>query len=141
MKDYRHLLPLDLSTRAYQALNQELAWGKDEALELIDLLSANHLAILGGEVWIPTVPGPTLPPPNLYAWDTEAKREREVWTEYVRRTNQRAKEFIAGFSWKLDEEDRYHLAPFFNLSICDEGEYPLLVDELAMLKREEPEIG
>ena len=97
MKDYRHLFPLDLSTRAYQAMNKELAWAKGEALEVIDVLSAGHIAILGGEVWIPTVPGPTLPAPNLYAWDTEPKLQSEIWTEYVIRTNEGAKEFIAGF--------------------------------------------
>jgi hypothetical protein len=73
MKDYSPLLPLDLRVKAYQAMNQELAWGKGEALEVIDLLSAGQIAILGGEVWIPTVPGPTLPPPNLYVWSTEPK--------------------------------------------------------------------
>jgi hypothetical protein len=135
MVDYRHLLPLDLCVQAYQAMNQELAWGKDEAVEVIDLLSASHIAILGGEVWIPTVPGPTLPPPNLYAWGTEPLRQNEVWTEYVKRTNERAKEFVVGFFWKFDEESRYRLPPFFNLTICDEGEYQVLVHELDMLKQ------
>jgi hypothetical protein len=137
MKDYSKLLPQDLRGRAYQAMNLELAWGKDDALEVIEILSAHQIAILGGEVWIPTTPGPTLPPPNLYAWDTQPKTGNECWTEYAGRTKECAKEFIGPFYWKLGEEARYHLAPFFNLSVCDEAEYFLLLGDLDMLKEEE----
>lgn len=134
MKDYRNLLPAELQNRAYQANNREIAWAKAEALTVIDVLALNHIAILGGEVWLPTEPGPTLPAPNLYAWDAGNQFKHEHWNDYVERTRQAARTYIASFCWKLDEKARYKLRPFFNLTICDETEYGLLSDDLQRLK-------
>jgi hypothetical protein len=134
MRDYRNLLPANLRDRAYQANNQELAWAKAEALEVIDVLVLNRIAILGGEVWLPTHPGPTLPPPKLYVWDAGNQFNNEHRSDYVLRTSECARNYIASFCWKLGEEVRYHLPPFFNLTLCDETEYGTLSDDLQFLK-------
>lgn len=134
MTDYRNLLPAYLRNRAYQANSRELAWAKAEALEVINALVLNRLAILGGEVWVPTHPGPTLPPPNLYVWDAGNQFNNEPWSDYVIRTSECARNYIASFCWKHGEETRYNLPPFFNFAICDETEYGALCDDLQFLK-------
>ncbi len=134
MIDYKDLLPTRLASAGYQAQNGELAWPRLEALEVIECLSARHIAILGGEVWLPTVPGPTLPPPNLYVWDAGSRRMDETWAQYVERTTERAREFVREFKWNEGDQLRYGPAPYFNLTVCDETDHGKLASQLESIR-------
>src|SRR4051812_21128073 len=63
--DWYKILPPDLVQSAYKSAN-ELAWPKEQALRVVDLLNANGYVILGVDSWLPTKPGPS---PLIFDWD------------------------------------------------------------------------
>lgn len=93
---------------------------------VVDYLAKQGIAVLGGEVWLPTEPGPTIPMPFVYAWDVGDKRSDESWTEFLQRARALAVDYIERFAW--DEADSTHraLTPYFNFTLCQEQEYPAL---------------
>jgi hypothetical protein len=112
-------IPRQLINSAYRA-GEEYAWNTDNALLVIDWAAKSQLAILGGEVWLPTTPGPTIPTPYVYAWDMRSPNEDESWGSFVERTAAAAREYVLTFQW--DENDIAHIncTPYFNLSISGE---------------------
>ena len=58
-------LPHHLKDNIFMA-GEEPAWPKQAALEIIEFCMAESIAVLGGEVWLPTDPGPTVPTPYIY---------------------------------------------------------------------------
>ena len=117
-------LPQRLKDGAYSA-DEESAWHKDDALGVIEFCKEQGIAVLGGEVWVPTKPGPTIPSPFVYTWEANKKIPAESWSQFVGRTSEIAKKYIAEFSW--DPTDALQSqTPVFNLTLSDENEYQRL---------------
>jgi len=111
-------LPQELMANAYFSQGGEAAWCRKDALQVIRCATASQVAVFGVEVWLPTMPGPTIPMPFFYSFSCEPS-EGEAWLEFVNRANNRAAEYVSGFEW--DPKDTKHLGqqPFFNLTLGD----------------------
>jgi hypothetical protein len=69
MSDWSEHLPRRLRDSAYRAAGtSELAWTKSQALEVLDYAAALAIPIVGVEVWLPTMPGPTVPTQPYYGF-------------------------------------------------------------------------
>lgn len=121
MHDLLGSLPQHLKDKAYLA-DKESAWPKDEALSVVEFCKGQGIAVLGGEVWLPTQSGPTIPTPVMYAWEADQKVSTESWSQFVGRTSETAKKYIAEFCWDPADASRA-LTPVFNLTMSDESEY------------------
>lgn len=116
MNSFLENIPKSLVEQAY-VQKDEAAWPKDASLSVISYLSQLGTAVLGGEVWLPTEPGPTIPVPYFYAWDTGSKNDNESWNDFVFRANQEAKEYISSFEWAEEDTDHAELLPYFNFTV------------------------
>jgi hypothetical protein len=96
-------LPAELRASAYPA-GEEHAWNRGDALKVLSWLEQRGLVVLGVDVWIPTILGPTIPAPYVYDWDIDAVREPSA--------PQRASEFVSSFKWHPADEHRQEL-PYF----------------------------
>jgi hypothetical protein len=116
-------IPENLITSAYVSKNGEPAWPSKEALEVIDWATSSSLAVFGVEVWLPTMPGPTIPTPYIYTLETE-RHEGESWDDFVVRANTAAATYVRQFEWDRADVRCHHLAPYFNLTMvdCDQNE-------------------
>jgi hypothetical protein len=121
-KTYIDLLSDDVKGRAYYA-EGEAAWPRQEALFVIDCLTSSCYAVLGGEIWLATSPGPTIPSPYIYTWEVSPWSHSENWIDFVNRANAESERFVREFAWDIN--DKAHLAdtPYFNLTVCMESEY------------------
>jgi hypothetical protein len=101
--EWYKLLPRDLIGLAYKA-NDEMAWGREDALKVVSILERSSYDILGVDVWLPTKPGPT---PWLRDWSkSDSQSDRGAKS---------AGEFIASFDWNsLDANLRFE-EPLFNI--------------------------
>lgn len=124
MHDFFGKLPQHLQDNAY-LVGEESAWLKNDALGVIDFCKEQGIAVLGGEVWLPTQPGPTIPTPFIYTWEADQRLSTESWSQFVGRTSERARKYIADFRWDPADASR-SLTPVFNLAISDENEYKRL---------------
>lgn len=111
-------LPAELRRAAYLAVC-EPAWPRAEALRVVEWCAGAGIAVLGGEVWLPTVPGPTIPTPFIYAWDVGAKAAGEPWQEFVARANAAASEYVRTFEWDPNDVSHRDAEPYFNLEFCE----------------------
>lgn len=121
MKNVIQKLPHHLKGNVFMA-GEEPAWPKHAALEVIEFCMAESIAVLGGEVWVPTDPGPTIPTPYIYTWETDKQLPSETWPEFVRRSGERATKYVREFSWHPSDAMK-SLVPVFNLSLSDQEEY------------------
>src|SRR5438128_11917329 len=71
-------LPDDLQKRAIFLAN-EAAWQRDDARDVIDILSNQGLAVLGIELWIPEEGVP-----RVIGWSTYNVECSGDWDDYVR---------------------------------------------------------
>jgi len=124
MWDYLERLPINLKESAYLALNGEAAWPRSEALKVVDFLAKHGMAVLGGEVWLPTTPGPTIPTPIIYTWEVDKRQKGESWSEFVQRASELTKAYLSQFEWDKVDVKHKDLTPYFNLTFCNEQEYP-----------------
>ena len=124
MGDFVRELPSELQEQAYYDAEGEAAWAAEDALKVIDCLTKLKYAILGGEIWFATEPGPTLPSPGIYTWTAPEDEEGDAWDDIVKRGNEDAKRYIENFEWDEEaEKERYKgHEPYFNLCIVDEKE-------------------
>ena len=111
-------VPDNLLKFAYVGQGSEAAWPADEALKVIDWATRSQIAVIGIEVWLPTIPGPTIPTPFVYTHETR-RGETESWDQFFDRSNAAAKDYIERFEW--DEYDVKHQlkTPFFNMCLDD----------------------
>ncbi len=109
-------LPESLRVAAYYA-GEEAAWPAEEAINVIECATELGVAVCGVEVWLPTVPGPTIPTPYVYSWEAEEKEPGQGWSDFVQRVNTDAVEYVRDFAW--DPEDKSHggREPYFNLDV------------------------
>lgn len=106
MEWYR-FLPGDLLMSAYKA-GPELAWGKHDALRVLEILTQSGYVIDGVDIWIPTDDGPTIPTPFVYDWSparSSSQRDRDI----------SAREFIEGFKWDSTDHSHGGREPYFNI--------------------------
>jgi hypothetical protein len=74
------------------------------------------MAVVGGEIWLPTKPGPTIPTPYIYQWDV-VQGVSERWDEFVARAAAESTRWISGFGWDKRDVAHQNIEPFFNLVI------------------------
>jgi len=98
------LLPANLKDTAYST-GKELAWPKQEALQVINLLTANSYAVFVVEPWLPTKPGPT---PLVRNWP-EVNSARNNLPPLT------AEEFVQNFELIPSERNLNGLTPVFNI--------------------------
>jgi len=101
--DWYALLPEDVRRTAYAAANGKLAWARDEALNVIAILSDNQCRVLGVDIWRLAPGGPILTP---YCMDMSD----ELIAEGIRQ----AIWFMEGFNWNPEDPGR-HEQPLFNI--------------------------
>ena len=114
-------LPLRLRDSAYRDEAGEPAWSREDAIEVIQWAYDNGVAILGGEVWLPTIPGPTIPSPHFYQWDVESV-DKEQWEEFIRRSAAESRTYVAEFEWADDDPASREYEPYFNLVVVTAAE-------------------
>lgn len=95
---WEKILPKPLVKKAYRS-RSELAWPKEDALSVINILQESGYLIIGVDIWLATENGPTIPTPFVYDWDLSAQ-------ESDNSQNSTAEEFIASFQW--DPSDTSH---------------------------------
>jgi hypothetical protein len=101
-------LSKDLVDVAYKAGN-EMAWSRQDAIRVIEILEAAGYVILGVDVWLPTRPGPTIPTPYVYDWSAESRGSSPGYPNS-------AAEFIKSFVWDPTDKSRGR-EPYFNLTV------------------------
>jgi hypothetical protein len=89
---------------------------KQHALEVIQWATTSGMAVFGIEVWLPTTPGPTIPMPFFYSFDSEPK-ENEEWSEFVKRANADASQYVIEFDWDPEDHKHHSQKPYFNLTL------------------------
>jgi hypothetical protein len=99
----------------------EAAWPRSEALRVLEWAGANRLAVLGGEVWLPTRPGPTIPTPHVYEWTIVPRYPEEAWQAFVSRSVAQSVQYVSGFDWADQDKAHHALEPYFNLVLVDEA--------------------
>jgi hypothetical protein len=98
-------IPPEVRSRAYQS-GLEFAWQRDDAIRVVEVLKSRFL-VIGVDIWLPTVPGPTIPTPFIYDWDLEREKRSPIG----------AAEFIRNFQWAEEDVDHQGLEPYFNLTV------------------------
>ncbi len=94
------IIPTDLLEIAYGS-TYSLAWPKEQALQVLDALSANGYVIVGIDAWLPTSPGPSQLP---YDWNIDINPHSKIFANTPR-------QFIEEF------EVRYGQKPVFNFAV------------------------
>ena len=126
-KTYYKFVPDELLKKAYFTSDKnEAAWFREEVLLVIDILTKNNIAIIGGEVWFASKPGPTMGDFDFYV-DYEDKGTDESWEEFVLRVNKIHKEYIAKYEkncFLAKYFDRFKQC--FNFDLNDEEEWKTL---------------
>jgi hypothetical protein len=105
--DWYVFIPEDTRNRAYVASNGELAWPKDDALTVIDVLFGAGLKVLGVDVWGLKEGDPVL---SSIVYDLD------VGGEQADLAARHARAFIQSFLWDESDPVRDH-TPFFNITV------------------------
>lgn len=106
MSDWLAHIPQRLQTSAYR-VGDELAWPRELAMRVVEVLKSRHFIVIGVDIWLPTIPGPTIPTPFVYDWSLDRSPAHAT----------RAVEFIRDFKWADDDTDHQGLEPYFNLTV------------------------
>ena len=103
MNDWFLRLPPEIQARAYRS-ESEFAWPREDAVRVIEALET-HFVVIGVEVWLATIPEPTIPSPFIYHWTPGSSAPSN------------AADFVRNFEW--GEADTYHRnsEPYFNLTV------------------------
>ena len=80
------------------------------------------LGVLGGEIWVPTIPGPTIPSPHIYQWTVELADD-ERWEDFVHRSAAESQAYVEGFAWADDDRASQGSEPYFNLVLAAKAEF------------------
>ena len=101
-------LPARLRLSAYRS-GVEAAWSRADALEVIAMLKQRGFYILGVDIWLPTIPGPTIPTPFIYDWN-------EAHVGDYPNIAPTASEFVSSFAWDPTDANR-HECPYFCITV------------------------
>lgn len=102
-------IPQDIRARAYQS-GSGLAWSRDDAIEVVEVLTKKHFVVIGVDIWLATNPGPGIPTPFVYDWSLEADHVSPMYAVG-------AIEFIRNFRWAAADSSHQGLEPYFNLTV------------------------
>jgi hypothetical protein len=120
----------DLKKASFRAVNGEYGWTRSQVPQVVEILRADRLAILGGELWwvperssswiglIPQRKGPDA----VYTWETR-RRRKEPWSAFVARC---ASDTLAAVGRWPPPDDLPSDLPgriLYNLTWVDETEY------------------
>jgi hypothetical protein len=108
-------IPDVLLSSAYFDQGGEPAWLRQDALKVIDWATDSKIAILGGEIWLPTSPGPTI---AGYYFDVQ-RREGENWQEFVKRANRYCADYVTNSDFGSSDLN-YGRMPYFNLTLSED---------------------
>jgi hypothetical protein len=106
--DWLAHIPSGPRERAYRAGN-ELAWSREDAIQVAEALNEKRFIVLGAGIWLPTTPGPTIPTPFVYAWTLGIEYRASMYAGVI--------EFIRNFEWVESDVDHHGLEPYFNLTV------------------------
>ncbi len=118
-------LPSEIIGKSYLAAG-EAAWRSLDAIDVIEILTLQRLALVGIEVWLVSEPGPTIPTPYIYTWEPAIETRDEDWDVFVKRANTGGKEYIQSFAWDCNDVENQIKEPYFNLEFCTEEEWATL---------------
>jgi hypothetical protein len=104
--NWQSVLPRKLREAAYKA-GSEYAWNREDALQVIYILSNHDYVILGVDIWLPTEPGPTIPTPFMYDWSLRGDGPRQGYPTS-------ANEFVRTFEWNEADKSHKGMEPYFN---------------------------
>ncbi len=110
-------IPPALLDTAY-IYHDEPAWQRTDAIKVIEWATRLRIGVFGGEIWLATTPGPTIPTPYIYAFDTPPS-QGEHWDHYVERANSVAASYVANFEWHEADTTHHASIPYFNLTLDD----------------------
>ena len=122
-ESYIEYLSDDIKAKAYYSSVREPAWPRQEALAVITSLGDFERAVLGGEIWLPTSPGPTIPSPYIYTWEVSPWQRNENWGSFVNRAANESKRYVLEFQWDPTDKANACAIPFFNLTVASRSEY------------------
>jgi hypothetical protein len=105
--EWERLLPEDLRKAAYKA-GSESAWNRNNALRVIEILSASGYVILKVDIWLATKPGPTIPTPFVYDWRLLIGSPSPGYPRS-------AAEFVKTFEWDPTDKSHAGREPYFNI--------------------------
>src|SRR5258708_37377041 len=108
-------LPTELQKRAY-VHGDEAAWSRDDALEVIRVLSTLGNVVLGVEVWLRTGGAPRIPSPYIYQWDSADLNGGDHKQSAVD-INTAALSYVEGFQWDSRDVSALTQEPYFNLTV------------------------
>jgi hypothetical protein len=120
---YIEYLSEDIKAKAYYSSGGEAAWPRQETLTVIISLCNFEYAVLGGEIWLPTLPGPTIPAPYIYTWEVSPRQRNESWRDFVNRAANESKRYVSEFVWDPADKANARAIPFFNLTVASKSEY------------------
>lgn len=122
------MLPQELRDRSFESRNGERAWSREDVSAVVDYLSSQDLAVLGGEVWrvhdscifagFLDADGRE----GIYAWSTSRNPE-EPWNEFLRRCAAETISAVAEFPARVQIQPGLPGRILFNLTWVSEGEY------------------
>jgi len=108
-------LPGHILAAAYRAPDtSELAWNRANAVEALRALRAINVPVVGIEVWLPTIPGPTIPISPYYGLAIENSASTQ---DFVSHSIGLATEFVLQFKWDGADNANKGLEPFFNFTV------------------------
>jgi hypothetical protein len=114
-------IPKHLLAHAYVSENGEPAWPEYSALQVLSWAAEVGLPLLGVEIWLPTIPGPTIPTPFIYALDLN-QFPGEPTGQFQKRTNREAAEYVRSFAWDARDVAHHGNVPYFNFTFASTAE-------------------
>jgi hypothetical protein len=124
------MFPADLERNAYRANNGEFGWTYEQVPRVIEILRANAMGILGGELWwvrsenegwtspIPQAHGE----PAVYCWATD-RGKGEPWAEFVERSAAEALDATKKWPERMDTPADLPGRVLCNLTWVSEAEF------------------
>jgi hypothetical protein len=125
------MFPIELERDAFRTDNGEFGWTRAQISGVVEALSAQGIAILGGELWwvrdgtavwegcVPQRDGP----PSVYAWVTE-RRFGEPWQDFVARGVSDALAAVVRWPQSADLPPDLAGRILYNLTWISEADYP-----------------
>ena len=109
-------IPNKLLEKAYLTEDKkEAAWARGDALQVIEWCAETGVPILGVDVWLPTIPGPTIPTPYIYTFESR-QMPSESKTDFAIRSANECGDYVKSFEWDAEESTHHSFDPFFNLT-------------------------
>jgi len=122
-------MPEQAVSKAFKALNGEYAWRRSDVATAARVIVEEHLAIVGGEVWV--VEGSlfcALSPRReggwtVIAWDAPERDAGESWAHYAHRSLEATLQTIRSLRVESSVAPEAADKIYYHLSVADEPGY------------------